>query len=144
MDNHDSVMIALLPTASEWCQIELPHMTLVYAGLVKDLKPTDFNALAKDAASIALLTGPFCLPVISKEVFGDEEKVDVFRLRPTMELWALRRHVERWNASQHEFNPHVTIGPQNSFVEFPPRHVCFDRVVLGWGDEIIPFHLSRR
>ncbi len=46
-DFQDSVMVALLPTTSEWCHIELPHMTLVYAGEKKNLKATAFNDLAK-------------------------------------------------------------------------------------------------
>ncbi len=101
-DYSDSVMIALLPATDEWCKIDLPHLTLVYAGKKDALKPTAFNELAKDAASLAMLSGPLFLKVLGKEVFGDsDDKVDVFRLKPTPELLAMRRVVERWNASEH-------------------------------------------
>lgn len=143
--NSDGVMIALLPSgSSEWCHIELPHMTLVYAGVVDDLPPTAFNELAKDSASIAMLSGPIGLQVIARETFGENKDTDVYRLRPSPELWAMRRSVERWNASQHSFNPHVTIGPIGTFVEFPPRYVHFDRIVVEWGDEQLPFSLKGR
>jgi hypothetical protein len=35
-----SVMVALLPTTTYWCHQELPHVTLIYAGQIPDLKPT--------------------------------------------------------------------------------------------------------
>ncbi len=144
-DNNDSVMIALLPTTSEWCRIELPHLTLVYAGLKKDLKPTAFNELAKDAASIAMLSDPITLKVLGFEIFGgwkeNEDKVDVLRLQPSPELSAMRRTVERWNASEHLFKPHATIGPTGSYVEMP-SHLIFNRIMVGWGDENITFWLK--
>lgn len=140
----EGVMIALLPTNSEWCHIELPHMTLVYAGKKKDLGPVDFSELAKDAAMLASISSPIGLRVLQREVFGeDDEKVDVFRLQPTPELWAMRRAVEDWNKSEFPFNPHVTIGPVGSFVEFPPRYLSFDRVAVGWGGEYLTFWLKR-
>jgi 2'-5' RNA ligase len=116
-----SAMIALLPITTDWCQIKLPHMTLVYAGETDKLKPTDFNELAKDACSIAMLSRSITLEVIGKEVFGNwtdnpADQVDVFRLRPTSELMAMRRMVDQWNASEHPFNPHVTIGPTGTSV----------------------------
>jgi 2'-5' RNA ligase len=133
----DGVMIALLPTFSEWCNIELPHMTLVYAGVKQDLQPGDFNSLAKDAASIAMLSSKLVLKVIGVDIFGDEEKVNVLRFQPRPELLAMRRVVERWNASQHPFNPHATIGPVNEPVPPVPSMVVFDRIMVGWGDESI-------
>lgn len=139
----NSAMIALLPTTSDWCKLDLPHLTLVYAGLTSALKETDFNEMAKDAAGIAMLSGPISLKVMEKTVFGDEEKVDVFRLMPSPEVWAMRRTVEGWNASEHPFNPHVTIGPVGSFVEFTPSYIAFDRILACWGEEMIPFRLSR-
>ncbi len=63
-DFSDSVMIALLPTTSDWCHIELPHLTLVYVGEMDDLKPTVFNELAKDAAMLAMMARPITLNVI--------------------------------------------------------------------------------
>lgn len=142
-DTSDGVMIALLPTTSDWCKIDLPHMTLVYAGVKSDMKPGDFNELAKDAASIAMLSSPIGLQVVARETFGENMDVDAYRLRPTPELWAMRRTVERWNASEHPFNPHVTIGPVGTFVDMPPRYILFDRVIVGWGDEQLPFSFKR-
>lgn len=137
------VMIALLPTNSDWCKIELPHLTLVYAGVKDDLKPTQFNDLAKDTAMLAALSSGIGLRVVAREPFGDTNEVDAYRLQPTTELWAMRRAVEKWNASQHPFNPHVTIGPTGTFVESPPSAIYFDRLYLGWGDESLTFWLKR-
>lgn len=138
----DSVMIAYLPVNSDWCKLELPHLTLVYAGLKSDLSPGDFNALAKDAASLAQLTSPFVLHATGLDVFGDEEKVDVLRFRSTPELLATRYFVEDWNVSEHPFNPHVTIGPVGSPVENVPRAVAFDRILVAWGDDHLTFWLK--
>ncbi len=141
-DYSDSVMIALLPTTDKWCKIDLPHLTLVYAGKKDDLKSTAFNELAKDAASLAVLSGPLFLKVLGKEVFGDsEDKVDVFRLKPTPELLAMRRVVEHWNASEHPFNPHVTIGPEGSVVE-DPMYIAFNRILVEWGNDSLTFWLK--
>lgn len=143
-DFSNSVMIALLPTSSDWCRIELPHMTLVYAGEIgEDLTPSDFNALAKDAASIAQLSAPIFLKVSGVEEFGDTDKVDVLRLSATPELLAMRSLVEHWDASEYPFNPHATIGPAGSFLEFPPMYLSFDRIMVGWGEEQLVFWLRR-
>lgn len=139
----DGVMIALLPSTADWCKIELPHLTLVYAGVKSDLKPTQFNELAKDTAMLAALSSGVGLRVIAREPFGDSGEVDAFRLQPTTELWAMRRAVEKWNASEHPFNPHVTIGPAGTFVEFVPNAIYFDRMYLGWGEESLTFWLKR-
>ncbi len=139
------VMIAFLPTSSEWCQLDLPHMTLVYAGTTDDRSPADFNTLAKDAATIAMLYHPFALSVTGVEVFGDEEKVDVLRFRMTPELVAARRIVQQWNASEHPFRPHATMGPTRVLAsdarEFLPQVVGFDRIMVSWGEESITFKL---
>lgn len=139
------VMIALLPITTDWSKLDVPHMTLVYAGEVDDLPETAYVELAKDAAMLAMLSRPVQLKVKEKAIFGsdDEEKVDVFRLQPTSELLAMRRSVERWNASEFPFNPHVTIGPAGTFLEFSPTYLAFDRVCLGWGDEYLTFWLKR-
>lgn len=139
------VMIALLPITTDWCKLEVPHMTLVYAGEVDDLPEMSFNDLAKDAAMLAMLSHPIQLKVKGKEIFGSEgeEKVDVFRLQSSSELMAMRRAVEKWNASQWPFNPHVTIGPTGTFMEFPPTHLAFDRICVGWGGEYLTFWLKR-
>lgn len=140
----DGVMIAFLPTTTDWCNIELPHMTLVYAGTKSDLKPSAFSELAKDTAALATFSNPFWLMVKAVEAFGDTEKVNVLRFQPTMELWALRRFVERWNKSEFPFTPHATIGPLATFVADVPRSVGFDRVMLSWGDENLTFYLKNR
>lgn len=140
----DGAMIALLPITDDWCRIDFPHMTLVYAGLVDELKQTDFNALAKDASDLALLSRPLTIRVIGVEVFGDTEKVNVLRLQPVPELWAMRRVVEKWNASQFPFKPHATIGPAVDFPQNVPPALAFDRVCVGWGDEKLVFRMNNR
>lgn len=139
-------MIAFLPVEASWCKLDLPHMTLVYAGTIDTLRPSDFNALAKDAAMIGMLFRPFALQVTHLDVFGDEEKVDVLRFRATPELIAARRTVEKWNASQHPFRPHATVGPAQSFVDMRdfPRMIGFDRIMVGWGDENLTFNLNNK
>jgi 2'-5' RNA ligase len=139
----EGVMIALLPANADWCKIALPHLTLVYAGVKSDLKPTQFNELAKDTAMLAALSFGLGLRVAAREKFGSAGEVDAFRLQPTTELWAMRRAVERWNASEHPFNPHVTIGPAGTPVEIVPQVIYFDRMYLGWGDESLTFWLKR-
>lgn len=139
----EGVMIALLPMSSDWCKIELPHLTLVYAGVKSELPITDFNELAKDAAMLAALSTGLGLRVVAREPFGVNGEVDAFRLQPTTELWAMRRAVERWNASQHPFNPHVTIGPTGTFVDIVPQAIYFDRLYVGWGSESLTFWLKR-
>lgn len=147
-DHKESVMIALLPITSDWCHIKMPHLTLVYAGELEKLAPGDFNKLAKDAASLAMMSRPITLRVTGREMFGNwstdpENAVDVYRLQPSTELAAMRHFVEDWNASEHPFNPHVTIGPPNTIVEFPPTYVAFDRICVGWGTEYLTFWLKR-
>lgn len=141
----EGAMIALLPIASDWSRVEKPHLTLVYAGKVDDLAPTAFNDLAKDAAMLAALaTGPMSLKTMGIDQFGDGvEKVDVLRMQPSTELWAMRRAVERWDASEHPFRPHVTIGPSNGvFPQYTPSMVAFDRICVGWGNELLPFWIK--
>lgn len=149
-DHKQSAMIALLPMTTDWCRIKLPHLTLVYAGEISDLSPGDFNTMAKDAASLAMLTRPLTLEVLNKEVFGNwstdpDNMVDVFRLRATSELLAMRNFVEKWNRSEFtEFNPHVTIGPAGAQIVEQPRMLAFDRIMVAWGeDRDLTFWLKR-
>lgn len=147
MDGFDgSAMIALLPTTSDWCKLECPHLTLVYAGETKDLQVTDFNELGKDASMLAMLSSPITLKVMGMEVFGDsvDGKVDVLRLQPSPELWSMRRAVEKWNVSEHPFRPHVTIGPTGttSWSMDYPRYIGFNRIMVGWGDEQMTFSMQ--
>ena len=142
----EGVMVAFLPVDGSWCKQELPHMTLVYAGTVDKLQPGDFNGLAKDAAMLGMLFRPFSLQVTHLDVFGDEEKVDVLRFRPTPELISARRMVERWNASEHPFRPHATIGPAQPYTDARdfPRFVGFDRIMVGWGEDHLVFNLNNK
>lgn len=148
-DGSASSMIALLPMTSDWCCIELPHLTLVYAGEIKDLQESAFNDMCKDACSIAMLARPVTLRVTSREKFGNWSEdpanaVDVFRLQATSELLAMRHQVEGWNKSEFkDFNPHVTIGPPGSVVN-PPSYIAFDRIMVAWGrDKDLTFWLKR-
>jgi 2'-5' RNA ligase len=143
-DFKDSVMVALLPVGSSWCKIELPHLTLVYAGEIKDLKPGDFNKIAKDAASIAVMNRPITLTVTGLDSFGysEDQKVDVLRFQSTTELDAMRHVVESWNKSEFPFRPHATMGPVGTRMlvqQHIPEYVTFDRVLVGWGKETLTF-----
>lgn len=140
-----SVMIALLPIMSEWSKIEKPHLTLVSAGDVEDHSELDYLELAKDAAMLAMMNRPIQLRVMGRDQFGGEgeEKVDVLRLQPSSELWAMRRAVERWDASEYPFTPHCTIGPAGTFIEMTPSYIAFDKICVGWGGEYLEFNLKR-
>jgi len=137
----NSVMIALLPTTSYWCHIELPHLTLVYVGQIEDLTPVTHNELAKAAMSLAMMNHPFSLDVLDADILGDEDKVEVLLLRPSTSLLGMRQTVERWNASQYPFNPHVTVGPIGSLGDVLPQSITFDRIMVAWGDETLTYKL---
>lgn len=140
-----SIMVALLPTETSWCKIALPHLTLVYAGEVPDHNPTDFNTLAKEAAMIAALSPPLGAKVFGVDVFGQEEKVNVLRLDLTPGLKAMRAMLEKWNQSEFtEFKPHCTIGAQGDGYDPDtiPMYLMFDRIMVGWGDQELPFWLK--
>lgn len=147
-EHKQSAMIALLPTTTDWCRIKLPHLTLVYAGEIgEDRSPMEFNNLAKDACSLAMMCRRLTLEVTGKEVFGNwstdpDNQVDVFTLRATDDLLGMRHFVERWNASEFkDYKPHVTIGPVGSYVGEQPRFLSFDRIVACWGDKDLTFRL---
>lgn len=147
MDDHnDDAMVALLPINTEWCKIDLPHLTLVHCGKIEDLQPTGFNALAKDAASIAMMSNPITLRVRGVEVFGsdDSERVDVLRMYPSPELLGMRHFLEDWDTGEFpEYKPHCTIGPMGSFIPNVPSYVAFDRIMVAWGEEQLTFWLRR-
>jgi 2'-5' RNA ligase len=142
---NQGVMIALLPISGEWSKLEVPHLTLVYAGEKNTLSELDFVELAKDAAMLAMMNRVTQLRVMGRDQFGGdgEDKVDVLRLQPSPELWSMRRAVERWNASQHPFSPHCTIGPAGTFIEMTPSYIAFDKICVGWGDEYLSFNMKR-
>lgn len=132
---NDSVMVALLPTTTYWCHQELPHVTLIYAGEIPDLKPGIRNDLAKQTISIAQDFGPFSVNVTDTDVFGTNDLVDVMKLELTPELRAMRSQLEQWNGSEHtDYKPHATIGPVGSPIENLPSRLTFDRIVFKWGD----------
>jgi len=162
---NDDVMIAFLPEDGSWCKQDLPHMTLVYCGLIENLQPSDLNAMGKDAISAARITGPFSLPVTSVEEFGESEKVDVLVLYPTPQLLLARNVVEHWNKSEFtDFKPHATIGPAGSaFSDNVPYYnnmdmnesryqmmkrstlpdrLYFNRIAVCWGDKKLIFNTN--
>lgn len=166
----DGVMIAYLPEDGAWCKQNLPHMTLVYAGLVEEHKETDLNVMAKDAISAARITGPFSLPVTAVDVYGEgDEAVDVLVLYPTPQLLLARNLVAHWNKSEFtEFKPHATIGPVGSaftdnvpyYDDRPdqydpgdsryqmmkkstlPDRLYFNRIAVVWGDKKLIFNTN--
>jgi 2'-5' RNA ligase len=145
MDEHTlDVMVALRPITSDWCKIALPHLTLVYPGKKTDLRPTDFNELAKAVASIAMDFHSIQLLTSGLEQFGDEgEKVDVLVLRNTPQLMQMQRRVSSWDKGKFPFNPHCTIGPAGSAIpDALPPAVAFDRIMLSWGEEELNFWLK--
>lgn len=138
-----SVMIAFLPTQTDWCKQDLPHLTLVFCGQIVDLPLTALNAIAKDAATVARTTKPFSLDVTGVEVFGDEEKVDVLTFYSTPQLDLARTMVEKWNASQYkEFKPHATIGPEGSADGIIPTRLYFEQLLVAWGNRHLIFPLG--
>lgn len=139
-DFHNSVMIALLPTTSEWCHIDLPHMTLVYVGEIPNLPQTTHNELAKVALTIAMACHKLILEVLHTDVLGDEDLVDVLLLRLSPELMAMRYMVQSWNASKYPFNPHVTVGPVGS-IDIVPVSITFDQIMVCWGENKITHNL---
>lgn len=140
----NGVMLAYLPTNTDWCKQDLPHMTLVYCGTTDDLQPSDQNSLAKDCLSAARITGAFALPVTGVEVFGEAgQEVDVLTLYSSREVLLARQLVEKWNASQFkDFKAHATIGPKGSAAGTLPMVLFFDRLMLAWGDQQMIFPLN--
>lgn len=131
-----SVMVALLPNTVDWCRIDLPHMTLVYAGEIQDLKDSVHDRLIKTAIDISLSYGPVTTKVLKVDLFGENEDTEVFRLNKTPQLTAMRMVLETWNASVYPFNPHATIGPVGSFQPPAPQELVFDRIAVAWGDQL--------
>lgn len=148
-ENSKTAMIALLPTHDEWCKIDLPHLTLVFAGDIKELKPSDINEMTKDASLLTtLVSDGISLSVIGVETFGGNHGFDpvyALKFRPNPELLAMRKIVEKWNKSQYPFNPHSTIGPATQRVneDLMPRLVRFDRVLVQMGDDSLVFNFKK-
>lgn len=143
-DDKTGVMIALLPITSDWCQIDLPHLTLVYAGTTDKHSPSDFNEIAKDTCSLAMISDPLYVRTTGLDIFGDDtEKVNVIKVLPTPELLGMRRLVEHWNQSEYPFNPHCTIGPVGCpLPAYTPPSLAFDRVMVTWGSDQLTFRMD--
>lgn len=140
----DTAMIALLPTNDEWCEIDLPHLTLVFAGKTEDLNASDFSSLTKDASSLATLGRMIDLSVMGTDVFGPpEDRVYVLELRPSVDLMVMRKFVERWDKSDFpDYKPHCTIGPNPPDpMRIQPSRLMFNRILVAWGDEQVVFWL---
>jgi 2'-5' RNA ligase len=121
-------------------------MTLVYCGTIDDVSYAQFGDIAKDAISVTrLIPRPFALDVTGIEQFGgndDGPRVDVLKLASTPEVELARRHVQIWNASEHPFNPHATIGPEGSAEGELPTKLYFDRVLAQWGPKSLIFRIG--
>jgi 2'-5' RNA ligase len=125
----------------------MPHLTLVYAGRQSENDALALDGLSKTALSIALMNNPITLPTLTMDVFGDgtadQPKVDVIRFHTTLPLIKMREAVQSWNASKHMFNPHMTIGPEGSWLDAVPTSVSFDRVAFCNGDQKQEFRMNR-
>jgi len=137
----DSVMIALLPTSSAWCKQPLPHMTLVYCGKTDDLNLGNKNEMAKVALNLAMSCCPLTCAVTGVDGYGDDGSEEVLTLQTTPELLAMRSTVEKWNASEYSFSPHVTCGPLGTVGDDIPSEISFDRICVCWGDEQMSFKM---
>jgi 2'-5' RNA ligase len=139
------VMLAFIPDNTEWYKgPDFAHLTLVYCGDINSLEYTAFNELAKDAISVTRTMRPFTLDVLGVDLFGaeDEPKVDALRVQPTASVLTARQLVEKWNASQHDFNPHLTVGPQGSAEGMLPTKLYFGRLMAAWGNRQLIFPLN--
>ena len=131
----ESVMVALFPTTGYWTELELPHLTLVYAGETTNLSFTDHNELAKVALDLSLRFPPQILTVADLEVFGEPpSEVDVFSVIPSEDVLNMRDELEIWDEGKYPFNPHVTIGPKGSFKGLRPKTLTFPTIAVCWGD----------
>ena len=144
-DHTQDVMVALRPVDSQGYGVALPHLTLAYASEKAELKPTDFNELAKTIASISMETPPVQLFTNGLDVYGEEpNKVEVIKFRTTPTLMRMRQRVASWNKSAWPFNPHMTIGPVGTsrLGMQIPQVMVFDRIMLSWGEEELNFWLK--
>lgn len=138
----DKVMVALLPTTTDWCRIELPHLTLSYLGKVEDLRLSLHNELLKEALTLSMDTPPILVKVMSVEEFGEEDKVDVLLLDNSPLLKQLNKAFAEWDTTDFSFTPHCTIGPKGSVVGLTvPEFLTFDRITVSWGEEVTTFKL---
>ncbi len=140
-DFQESVMVALFPTTSDWCHIELPHLTLIYAGEIPDLPLSLKNTLAKSSLMMALACKSLTLEVLDLELFGEDENIEVLTFTTSPQLLAMRDILDEWDGSEYPFRPHVTVGPIGSFSGKIPETISFDKIAVCWGKEILEFKL---
>lgn len=146
MDNSENIMIALLPTNTEWCKIDCPHLTLVFSGKVADHPVYDFNAMAKDASALASISSPIIGEITGIERMGPpEEPVAALMIRPSVEILAMRSFLEKWDRSEWpDYKPHATIGPYPVGLSgMDVRSLVFDRIMVAWGDTQLVFSLKK-
>jgi len=143
-DHSNSVMIALLPKSSEWARVKYPHLTLVFCGKKDEMSATNFSDMVKDASALSATSSVVRLESLGTDVFGkgDAESpyVEVLKFKHTAQLWGMRRFVERWDKSEFDFNPHVTVGPPGTMFA-APHSVFFTSLCVKWGNESIDFSL---
>lgn len=138
-----SVMVALLPTTTNWCKIDFPHVTIIYAGEIPELNPSLRNDLAKQALSVTTSFPPLVVDVLAVDEFGSEEMVDVLLLRPTPELNYFYNKFKMWDNGGHPtFKPHATIGPMGSAKDQVPNVLILDRICVSWGKENLVYALG--
>lgn len=136
MDTYnDKAMVALLPTTYWWCNIPLPHTTLIFVGKISKLEPTLREELIRVAENLSILCSPVNLKVLGILTLGhDEEPVHVLNLVPNKQLLAMRSFLEEWDNSEFpDYKPHATIGPVGSLQQDPPILLSFDRILVSWG-----------
>lgn len=141
---NESVMVALLPRTSEWCRIELPHLTLAYVGEIPDLQPSTWSDLLKAAITISSSFAPIVVSVLGVERFGEPDNpVDVLLLDSSPDLMAIQRTVDDWETGQFRaFRPHCTIGPPGAIVGITvPTEISFDRCVVSYGSQNTSYKL---
>jgi 2'-5' RNA ligase len=110
------------------------------------MRQSAFQELAKEVASLAMTYRPLTLATMALDVFGQEEKVDVYRLRASPELLELRAALVMWDKGTYStYSPHVTIGPMGSAAinVVAPRYIAFDRILLSFGDTNLTFWLNK-
>lgn len=145
-DFSNSSMIAFLPDQGDWCEQDLPHMTLVFTGEIDALSPLVKNILLKETFLLSASMDPFTLRVTGLEKFGAEDKVDVYTLEKTKDLINARYHVSVYDKSEFDFSPHVTIGKHRAdrTMKNAPKFLTFSNIVFSWGLEKIVYPLAKK
>jgi 2'-5' RNA ligase len=148
---NDNIIIALIPSETDWCKIDFPHVTLVYGGKIADAKSFWLNEMAKAVSSLSMIVQPIFLKITGLETMGNGEQVDVLRLQSTPELLAMRSFLQQWdNGEFPDYHPHATIGPvgtgpsnmSNPLIPMPIA-LYLDRIAVCWGETKLTFWLRK-